>query len=366
MRNISFTFIALVCTAFAGGVSAQVCPGGVRGSQTYLGLSFSNADSVAWLSGTTDSMGGCTLDTIEASLTNAVLGALNYHPTLLPSATTPSIPIEAIAREQLSVFAVVGPRSNAAEHRVFSLGDHDTSGLAFTTRRVLRTGDMAYLNDLGMPGCRPLGLFERNNVIRAHDMELRLDRGFAQPTLPVDTALSAIPELHLYYRVITKHERAKIGSYLAMKYGITLKGAYVSSAGDTLWSTSSAEHYGNRVVALGRDDGSGLHQKQSTSANEPSVVVLAADTIVNWNHDNPATLQVDQFLLCGDDGGDLKWAPRQAGKPQVLRRHWLAQCTGADLLNGVIRFDRSAITNEPEIAQRIGWWWIGRGAVRSV
>lgn len=354
-------FVLFVCAH----AQAQSDPGGVHGSRTYLGLSVLAGDSTAWLVGTTDNTGAFSVDTFPAVHAYGSLGTLNYHPTLPANTSTPTLPIDSTARERLSVLAVVGPRSRAAERLLFSLGDHDTTRLAFTTRRVLRTGDMAYLNELGVPGqAALLGYSERNEVEHADAMELRLGNGFMQPALPLDTGHCTIPELHLHYRVISKLERLKVQSYLAMKYGITMKGVYVNSAGDTLWNTASADGFGSRVIALGRDTASGLDQKQSTSSAEPEVLVLAADTITAWNQTNPATLQEGEFVLCGDDDGLVKWAPRQPGNPQMLRRHWLVQRTGAVMQHGRIRFNRRAITNAPEIAERF-WLVVDRSGSGS-
>ena len=43
------------------------------------------------------------------------------------------------------------------------------------------------------------------------------------------------PELVVFSRMLTPDERRKVESYLAVKYGITLKGSYLDSDGNLTW-----------------------------------------------------------------------------------------------------------------------------------
>src|SRR5690606_26564241 len=102
-------------------------------------------------------------------------------------------------------------------------------------------------------------------------------------------------------------ERNRIQSYLAIKYGITLgtngtSQDYVDSDGTVIWDTNTgtpAEDVFNYDIAgIGRDDASGLYQKQSRSVNNQldgatrgqGVVTMGIGSIYDTNNLNPNTL----------------------------------------------------------------------------
>ena len=119
-----------------------------------------------------------------------------------------------------------------------------------------------------------------------------------------------IAEVILFDRVLTTDERDRVESYLALKYGVTLDQLvapqnYVASDGSTLmWDASANAGYGNDIAGIGRDDDSGLHQKQSKSVNTNSVVALALGSdVAGDNASNFNTVTTDKsFLSWGTNG----------------------------------------------------------------
>ncbi len=119
-----------------------------------------------------------------------------------------------------------------------------------------------------------------------------------------------IAEVILFDRVLMADERDRVESYLALKYGVTLDQLvapqnYVASDGTTLmWDASANTGYGNDIAGIGRDDDSGLHQKQSKSMNTNSIVALALGTdVAGDNASNPNTVTTNKsFLSWGTNG----------------------------------------------------------------
>ena len=96
---------------------------------------------------------------------------------------------------------------------------------------------------------------------------------------------------------------AKIHSYLAVKYGITLTGTvnYVNSDGITVWDKTANNGYNTNIFGIGRDDASGLYQKQSHSiTNKPFIVFLS--NLTTLNSQNTGTLADKQYLMFGSNG----------------------------------------------------------------
>ena len=108
-------------------------------------------------------------------------------------------------------------------------------------------------------------------------------------------------ELIIYDGVPTETEEDQIQTYLAVKYGITLAGEdYTHSDGSTvIWDYSSYSAYHNGIAGIGRDDNSGLHQKQSKSTNYGTVLTMSTEAIAATNAANGTSLTNGTYLLWG-------------------------------------------------------------------
>ena|GEM_PF-812383 len=116
-------------------------------------------------------------------------------------------------------------------------------------------------------------------------------------------------------KTLTTDEMNRINSYLAFKYGVTLKTGtatnntatdYVASDGTTkMWTAADNVGYGNRITGIGRDDTSGLYQKQSKSADQNANVTIAlGNSVKASNSANPNEIVADKsFLTFSDDNG---------------------------------------------------------------
>ena len=97
----------------------------------------------------------------------------------------------------------------------------------------------------------------------------------------------------------------KIHSYLAIKYGITISHNYRNSNGDIVWSRGGANtHYNNYIFGIGRDDVTGLYQKQSQSASSKYLTVFVGNSLAMLNSQNTGTLNDMQYLMIGSAGGN--------------------------------------------------------------
>lgn len=125
------------------------------------------------------------------------------------------------------------------------------------------------------------------------------------------------PELIVYdeHTVLTQNDRDRINSYLALKYGLTLKTGsdannsatnYVASDGTMMWAAADNAGYGNRITGIGRDDASGLEQKQSKSADvDANVTIALGNGIADTNANNGGTMTNDKtFFTFSDNGQD--------------------------------------------------------------
>ncbi|WP_299117829.1 LamG-like jellyroll fold domain-containing protein [uncultured Winogradskyella sp.] len=130
-------------------------------------------------------------------------------------------------------------------------------------------------------------------------------------------------------------ERNRIQSYLAIKYGITLEPTitasviqdgnldYVDSDGTILWDVSdNSGIYNYDIAGIGRDDASGLDQRQSSSINSivdgtgetRGIVTMGLTSIETTNSENrtvnsTSSFTDKNFLVWGNNNASLDAAP---------------------------------------------------------
>ncbi|WP_035656263.1 immunoglobulin domain-containing protein, partial [Flavobacterium enshiense] len=153
---------------------------------------------------------------------------------------------------------------------------------------------------------------------------------------------SAIAEVILFNTKPTIAEMDRIESYLAIKYGITRGGNtnttgtynYIASDGFTiLWSKVLNTGFNNDIAVIGRDDNSGLAQKQSISVNngEALTISLGNGAIPTENATNSAAFSSNLSFLAWGNNGLTKVFNTGASKPtgvlERLNRIWKTNAT---------------------------------------
>ena len=99
-------------------------------------------------------------------------------------------------------------------------------------------------------------------------------------------------------------EMNKITSYLAIKYGQSLEGNFVltNSVGTELWSKITHSSYSNNVFGLGRDDITGLNQKQSVNVEDDVLTAYLGNTLHSISAQNLVHFSEDKtYLLFGSN-----------------------------------------------------------------
>ncbi|GAA0540526.1 hypothetical protein GCM10009415_22980 [Chitinophaga japonensis] len=151
-----------------------------------------------------------------------------------------------------------------------------------------------------------------------------------------DYAKVLVPEVFVYSRDLLPDEVQRIESYMALKYGITLKSGtadYITSDGSVQMYTASANTgYGGRITGIGRDDCSMLNQKQSLSQDTGIVTIALGDVIAASNAANTNTFTNDKaFLVFSDNGGSTNYftAVTGANVTHRMARVWKVQQSAA-------------------------------------
>lgn len=164
----------------------------------------------------------------------------------------------------------------------------------------------------------------------------------------------SIPEFIFYRKALSKEERQRIESYLAIKYGITLTSGvgYYNSNYDEIWEAGNNEKFGNRVFAIGRDDLSGLYQKQSKSSHpENDELILNAGELEETNDENIAVFEGSHFIFIGDNNGsDTPAEDIDDWELHPLDRVWLVHPYGetANTITTELRYDAAHLFDKIE------------------
>ncbi|MCC1485511.1 fibronectin type III domain-containing protein, partial [Winogradskyella immobilis] len=153
-----------------------------------------------------------------------------------------------------------------------------------------------------------------------------------------------VAEVISFDRRITNNELSRIESYLSIKYGLTLNQVtpqdYVNSLGNTIYDADGVfSGFISNIAGIGRDDASGLNQKQSISTTTNSVqtnniglVTIGNGTIAATNLLNTNNFSGNQsFMLWGNNAASTTLDTPITISSQTLNRMsriWAIQETG--------------------------------------
>ncbi len=133
---------------------------------------------------------------------------------------------------------------------------------------------------------------------------------------------------------LQNNQRAKIESYLALKYGYTLDnsdngitGDYTNSNNIMTWDADDNPTYHHEIIGLSRDDASDLYQKQSNTGDDSVAVYIGNLSL--YNGQNTASINTDlSSIIFGHNQGFLNdptlgnTTEKPAGIYSRLQREW--------------------------------------------
>ena len=134
-------------------------------------------------------------------------------------------------------------------------------------------------------------------------------------------------------------------SYMAVKYGVTLSQTdYLDSRRNVIWDYTGYPDYCTSIAGLGRDDSTGLCQKQTYFAGGQTV--FGMDRLASTNEDNAAVVSDGDFILlgCRDSLHTVSTIYTQDGTTYEVIGRSMAQVTGnASIYGTFILLDTSAV-----------------------
>ncbi|WP_084299436.1 FG-GAP-like repeat-containing protein [Dyadobacter tibetensis] len=352
-------------------------PGGVAGSSVWLrsdqGLTLTGSNATAWTNQSNPSNGFSATGTITKTE-----GAANYNPHLIFGSSffksVTSVP--AVNGSDYTKFVVYqpspNPQSTVRNNIIGSTTDagHTFWGAGTTTRLAIWHNGTTILQALNVVSSdRPYLAVGKYQSGGTDGTEIRVDgqtkatatssRAYVSTALQIGAHGSAnymdgrVAEVIMFPSALDKLSIRKVESYLALKYGQTLsndddndglvgesisgsvnEGDYILSDGTIVWNSANNSEYHHTIAGIGRDDGSLLHQKQSTSVlSTTSPVTMALGALLSSNDANANMVTSDkQFLVWGHDGSDVMAKKTVTGSAQInyrIKRTWKLQNNSA-------------------------------------
>lgn len=276
-----------------------------------------------------------TSATIAADSTD-FYSAMNFHSGLTINGANEKLvlPIEIEEAPQTTIYTVYLADDEKSALNIWSI-----KGLSLNM--VLNTGSVSTFDEKATyadgEAATPIintytKFWKQNNTLP--------DSLFTNPSVtiagPVNDSLlkpfkGRIAEFIFYDRVLKALDSDKIETYLAVKYGISLKNRdYLSSSKKKLWDNEENNQFGHRIAAIGRDSTSQLYQKQSNNTEVPNTLIIGLDSIALSNKQNNGTLNDEHFLVWGDNNDTLAIESNEdmTGRIPLLKRKWMMQATG--------------------------------------
>lgn len=159
---------------------------------------------------------------------------------------------------------------------------------------------------------------------------------------PIDRSFTGYsPEMIVYGRMLSQLERRKVETYLAMKYGITLWGSYISPDNQLIWDNNDLTFH-HRVTAIGKYSKGSLEQPLSTTSYEesPRLSIIpendsfykrgifnkpSAQRLLTLGHEYGYSLPDNTFMIWGDNGDTLSIDVEFEGDSpwHVMKRMWM-------------------------------------------
>ena len=342
-------FTSLLLLGFALGSFAQT-PGGVSGSELWFKTAPLNSDLQGyyrWQDFSGDSIRLMLLDSrgvkSELTLPNSSVHYFNFNPSLwlADGFRSLSAKLKHGNLSQATVIGVFAPElaTIGKDMVLYALDGRKGDGAILSKDKVVRgTGvepldygstsgeDLLYqssdsLSENGFKesALRVVSYLKTNNPSTSlwgdnSNSTILLGTPYSANNMNTDYTTSLFgnnsirgyaPELIVFSRMLTPDERRKVESYLAVKYGITLKGSYLDSEGNLIWDLAENQAYHHRVTAVGNDIAGSLLQPLSATSYEESPTYAALQDNDTYYDANPYSLSsASRLLVMGRESGN--------------------------------------------------------------
>lgn len=210
---------------------------------------------------------------------------------------------------------------NEKEQAIWSLGNANGITRIQTTARTADLNRGTFMN-YAQDSLADLRLYSYTTSSNMSDTRELHIGNVQNGKLPVRNVDRNVVEYAIYNRRLSNQERQRVESYMALKYGISLRNCYLNSRGTVVWNAYANKNYNHRIAGIISDTLSALHMNRARSSEEGYFLTVSTD---NYLTDG-------QSLLWGDNNGKLAFSNSKAhGK--WLGRRWAFSALQMDNLS---------------------------------
>ena len=201
------------------------------------------------------------------------------------------------------------------EQAIWSLGSGKAVTRMQTTERTANLGDGTFMN-YAKDTLSEMRLYSYTTSSSVGGGQtLHIGRN-GNTKLPVKNLDGRTVEYAVFDRCLSDAERCRVESYLALKYGVTLRSSYLNSRSEVIWNGYADRGYSHRIAGLISDRASALHKTRAKSCEEDGFLTVSMSR----------PLQDGESILWGDNNGRLSFhSSRAYGK--WLGRRWMDAAT---------------------------------------
>lgn len=244
---------------------------------------------------------------------------INNHPAIIfnNKVNSKALTLNLAELKTFSMFTVCQETDSLTEQVIFSLENDSLTQLVLSNFRMAALDLYRYYNYSSNSNDYPkIYSYSQNqsDSSASHASKLLFGRSPQRANLPVSSYMGIVPEVILFNHYLSPNERHRVESYLALKYGISLRqdfpNSYLNSSGAIIWDARVNAGYNQHIAGIGRDDLTGLLQYTSESVESPGILKIStSQTLVN-----------NSFLIWGDNNKPLRFDD----KPGVrqFQREW--------------------------------------------
>lgn len=234
----------------------------------------------------------------------AITSDFNFNPAFkLEGSGFFTIPYRPLQDSRSNFIAVYQAVDTTAELGVWAMVIDSTSSLKLTTTRVKNI--KKYINYADTTMSYPV-INSSMQGWRNQQVDTTVSKVVVGGTDSINL-VGKLAEFLYYNHQLDDGMKAKVHTYLAIKYGITLHNMnYVASNDSVLWNYKKNEEYNNDVACIGRDTALGVDQRQSAGNGGNSPLVIANNSLATTNASNANALPDGNYIIWGSNGKQLQ------------------------------------------------------------
>lgn len=151
-----------------------------------------------------------------------------------------------------------------------------------------------------------------------------------------------ISEILFYDRVLSPIEMQQVSSYLAIKYGVSLRQLqfknYYNSQKEIIWDYDAHKEFNQNITAIGEDKDGALKQTASQNSNDEGLLAMG------FTPQSIQSVPNNYFVFWSDNGKELSFKKQKEGQPKGISRVWQLDYTRKDSVSLFSRFDLAKLT----------------------